>query len=365
LGRKPYIQKEDIMSDVYERLAKHLDNLPGGFPATDSGVELRILKRLFTPQEAEAAMGLSMMQQPALAIAKRLNMDASTTTQLLESMSKKGLIIKTSKGGEDKYMAAQFVVGIWEYQVNDLNEGLIKDFNEYSPHLMEEQVKQKTKQLRVIPVSQSISAGMHVMLYEEAENIIKGQSKIVVADCICRKEQKMVGKGCDRPMETCLIFSGGAYLYESRGIGRSITQEEALEILNQGVEAGLVLQPGNSQKPINICMCCGCCCQILKNLKIMDRPAKLVNTSYYAAVNEDECTACGTCEDRCQMDAITVDEVAHVNIDRCIGCGLCVMACEFEAIKLFGKDKEERWIPPQNVVAKYADIARERGKTIM
>ncbi|MGD9010151.1 MAG: hypothetical protein PVG41_19665, partial [Desulfobacteraceae bacterium] len=39
------------MSDIYMALAKHLNNLPGGFPATESGIELRILKRLFSPQE--------------------------------------------------------------------------------------------------------------------------------------------------------------------------------------------------------------------------------------------------------------------------------------------------------------------------
>ena len=40
------------MPDVYTRLREHLDRLPAGFPATESGVELRILKRLFTPDEA-------------------------------------------------------------------------------------------------------------------------------------------------------------------------------------------------------------------------------------------------------------------------------------------------------------------------
>ena len=77
------------MNDVYQKLAKHLDNLPGGFPETDSGVELRILKRLFTTQEAEIAMGLSMAAEPAAAIAPRMNLDESHMAQILESMSRK------------------------------------------------------------------------------------------------------------------------------------------------------------------------------------------------------------------------------------------------------------------------------------
>ena len=124
------------MSEVYENLAKHLDDLPGGFPATDSGVELRILKRLFTTQEAEVAQKLSMMPEPSSAIAERLDMVESDLAQMLESMSKKGLIFSLHKGGQNLYMAAQFVVGIWEYHVNDLDEELIEDCNEYFPHLM-------------------------------------------------------------------------------------------------------------------------------------------------------------------------------------------------------------------------------------
>jgi hypothetical protein len=46
------------MADVYEALREHLDSLPAGFPATESGVEIRILKRLFSPEEAELARHL-------------------------------------------------------------------------------------------------------------------------------------------------------------------------------------------------------------------------------------------------------------------------------------------------------------------
>ncbi|QTA88234.1 4Fe-4S binding protein [Desulfonema magnum] len=347
---------------VYEKLAKHLDKLPGGFPPTDSGVELRILKRLFTPHEAEIATALRMKLDPPSAIAKQLDMNESELTPLLESMSKKGLILRSGKKGKNHYMAAQFMVGIWEYHVNDLNEALIHDANEYIPHLMKEiWVKQKTRQLRVIPISKSISAEMNVMAYEEAEKIIRAESKIVVAPCICRKEHEMVGKGCGKLQEACLIFGGGAFFYEENGLGRPISQEEALEILNKGIEQGLVLQPGNSQKPMNICMCCGCCCQVLKNLNKLEEPAKAVCSNYYVTVNEENCTACGTCEERCQMNAITVEDTAQVSLARCIGCGICVAACDSEAMVLVEKDASEKYIPPKNTVRMYMKLAQGRG----
>lgn len=350
------------MDAVYKKLAVHLDNMPGGFPATESGVEIRILKRLFTPTEAEAALNLSLMLEPAAAIAARMGQPEAETSQMLADMSKKGLILRAAKGGQTLYMAAQFVIGIWEYHVNDLDEGLIKDFNEYVPHLMKTQLGLKTQQLRVIPVSQSVSAEMNIMPYEKAEEIIRSQSKIVVAPCICRKEHKMVGKGCGKPEETCLVFGSGAYFYEENGIGRSITPEEAIAILKSGIEAGLVLQPGNSKKPLNICMCCGCCCQILKNLRALDEPAKYVCSSYRAEVDPESCCACEICIPYCQMDAITVGDAARIDPKRCIGCGLCVSACQFGAIRLLEKDAAGKWVPPANIVETYINIACERGK---
>jgi electron transport complex protein RnfB len=354
--------QELTMTDVYKKLAAFLDHLPAGYPSTESGVELRILKRLFTPREAEAAMLLTLMPEPASAVAARTNRDAGELADILETMASKGLIFRLSKKGLNLYSAAQFVVGIWEYHLNSLDEGLVRDVNEYMPALLKKGwLKVKTKQLRVVPVSKSVSAGMAIMPFEAAEAIINQQSKIVVSSCICRKEQKMIGKGCDKPMEVCFSFGSAASYYEKNGLGRSIDSAEALDILKAGVEAGLVLQPGNQQRSINICMCCGCCCGILKNLKTLEKPARVVHTNYYAQVDEETCTACEACVDRCQMDAITVDRIAQVNLDRCIGCGLCITDCPTEAMTLRQKPVDSWYLPPRNVFETYSNIARERG----
>lgn len=351
------------MADVFQQLARHLDNLPAGFPATESGVELRILKRLFTEDEAEIARNLTLMPEPASNVAQRIGRDESELADILESMAQKGLLYRSAKGGQNHYSAAQFMVGIWEYHLNDLDKDLIRDVNEYTPYLIKTLwAEQDTKQLRVVPVSKSISAEASVMPYEAAENIIRQQSKIVVSPCICRRESDIMGHSCDKPLEACLSFGSGAYYYEKNGLGRSITQEEALDILKKGAEAGLVLQPGNSKKAGNICMCCGCCCQVLKNLKALGSPAKAVHTNYYAEVVEDECIACGVCADRCQMDAITIEDTALVNLDKCIGCGLCVTHCPTEAMTLKQKDAADQYVPPENTFETYMNMARERGK---
>ncbi|RTZ98063.1 MAG: 4Fe-4S ferredoxin [Deltaproteobacteria bacterium] len=350
------------MTDIYEKLARHLDHLPAGFPATESGVELRILRRLFSEEEAGIAMQLTMRAETPADIARKMDRDAGGLAPVLEKMARKGLIFRSKKDGQARYSAAQFVVGIWEYHVNDLSEDLVRDMNEYIPHLIKKSwIKHPTKQLRVVPVTQSVSAEMKVMPYEQAEEIISSQSKIVVAPCICRREHELIGEGCGKLMEACLIFGASAYYYEENNLGRTITQDEAREIINQGLSDGLVLQPGNSRKPSNICLCCGCCCQILKNLKTLEKPAKAVSTSWVAAADEDLCTACSVCVDRCQMDAITVDDHARVDPDRCIGCGLCVPTCEYDAMALHEIDADKHYVPPRNTVATYLNLARDRG----
>ena len=76
--------------EIYKRLANHLDNLPGGFPPTENGVEMRILKRLFTPEEAQLAVHLTMTPEEPQSIAGRIKLPGDETAQRLEEMAKRG-----------------------------------------------------------------------------------------------------------------------------------------------------------------------------------------------------------------------------------------------------------------------------------
>src|SRR5512139_2181834 len=104
------------MRTAYDRLREHLDGLPAGFPATESGVELRILKRLFTPDEADLACHVGVRLETAEAIAVRAGIAAEEAAARLTSLSRKGLIFSIEAPDHPhRFMAAQFVVGIWEY----------------------------------------------------------------------------------------------------------------------------------------------------------------------------------------------------------------------------------------------------------
>lgn len=353
-----------MAQDVYQQLAHHLDDLPAGFPAAEDGVELRILKRLFTPQQAELALHATLIPEEARVIARRANLPLAQAEPLLAEMAHKGLLFSIEWPGQPaKYMAAQYAVGIWEYQVENLDEGLVRDMNQYLPTFVDLDTWQKAPQLRTIPVGRSVDHALEVLDHESAEELVRRQSKLWVAPCICRREHRLVGQGCYRAEESCLIFGMGAYYYERRGIGRAIDVEECLEILQRADEQAMVLQPNNAKKLNNLCCCCGCCCQVLIYLKKHPAPGRVVSTPFTIAHNDEDCIGCGVCVERCQMEAFTQeDETVSVNPERCIGCGLCVSTCPTGSLSLVRRPQEEQPRVPANMMESHFRLGRARGK---
>jgi hypothetical protein len=73
--------------ELYERLAYYLDKLPGGYPSTESGVGVRILKRLFTPEEAELALYLTMLPQEPQGVAHRAGLHRDEPARRIEEIA--------------------------------------------------------------------------------------------------------------------------------------------------------------------------------------------------------------------------------------------------------------------------------------
>jgi H+/Na+-translocating ferredoxin:NAD+ oxidoreductase subunit B len=348
------------MDDVYLRLREFLDNMPGGYPETDTGVELRILEKFFTPEQAEMTMHLKPMPEPVSSIAERADMDEEGAAELLETLAKEGNIMRLKAGGQLYYMAISFVVGIYEFHLKAMDREFAEMMEEYHPYLTKMWSTLKTGQLRVVPVGSAIEDVHHVETYDRVRDLVKEYELFATADCICRKEQEVLGHRCKRPMETCLTFGVGAQWYIDNGLGREISKEECLEILDKAEETALVLSPSNAQAFVNICTCCSCCCNMLKALRTFDRPADHAGSSFQAKIDPGSCTACGTCLERCQIEAIIEgDDHNEVNLVRCIGCGLCVSTCPAEAITMVAKTEAE--VPPENIMARDIKVSAERG----
>jgi NAD-dependent dihydropyrimidine dehydrogenase PreA subunit len=351
-----------VADDIYKRLAEHLDNLPGGFPPTESGVEIRILKRLFTPEEVEFALQLTLIPEEARVIAHRAKVTIRDAEVRLESMAKRGLVFRVElKIGQPMYMAAQFVIGIWEFHVNALDQAFIRDMEEYSPTLLPE--AWKIPQLRTLPVNKSLNNQLKVMTYENAEELVRNVKKAVVAPCICRRERRIMGEGCDKPEEVCISFGIAADFYQSNGLGRVIDHQEVLKLLKRADEAGMILQPTNAKDILSICICCGCCCGVLRYIKNYPKPASLVSTVFLAVANSDACEGCGICEARCQMEAVQLKgDKASIDVNRCIGCGLCISTCPTGSLTLARKPDSDQPDVPKDMLRTIIEMGRARGK---
>ena len=341
--------------EIYRKLQQHLDKMPIGFPTTRSGSGIRLLKHLFTPEEAEIATWLRFGWERDLEtidfIYARVKDKGLTIEELedkLDAMAKKGLIM-SKKVGDVKYFGnALLMVGIFEFQVNRLNQlgkEFIKDFHDYFDEgWLPETLKVKGAQLRTIPVEKSIELESNVSEFDKIQELLKTtDGPYMVTNCICKQLKDMEEDPCKvtSRRELCMGFGHAAQLYIDQGWGREVTKEEAKEILNQNQMDGLVLQADNSQKLTFICSCCSCCCEGLSRFFKIPNPGEMMITNYYAEVNVNECTGCETCIQICPMEAIKMDgDTAKIKKKRCIGCGNCASKCPSEAIKMHKTDRQ-------------------------
>ncbi|MFX1326311.1 MAG: 4Fe-4S binding protein [Promethearchaeota archaeon] len=342
-------------TDVYRELQQHLDSLPVGFPATESGIEIRLLKHLFTPEEAKIASHLKFSYydfEPLDSIYDRLVLSGFEISKEeleshLENMAKNGAIMSLNK----TYGAALFLMGMFEYQVNKLTKEFVKDTKQYIDEvLLVHMSKSLPLQIRTIPVGVTIEHDIEIPTFDDVLEIVNTVERPIAAfNCVCRQAMETIGKPCKTTsrLETCMGFGHIGQMYINSGWAREISLEEAIEILKQNEKDGLVFQPGNCQKPSFICSCCGCCCEALSTIRERDNPADLVATNHYAEVEPDLCSGCGTCAERCQMEAIIFDEISTVDRRRCIGCGSCIVGCPSEAILLL--EKERKFNPPETM----------------
>jgi len=339
-----------MKSMLYEKLRDQLDQYSNGFPRTESGIELKILKKLFTEKDADLYLDLSLMLETPESVALRIGRDGNTVAIHLEDMARRGLIFRLRKDAQVMYAAAPFIVGFYEYQLKSMDRELADMVETYFREKMFHALSGNIVPLRTVPVEKAIDVPYNVSTYANARDIVRSKNRIAVAECICRKQKGLLGKACNKPKEVCLVFGSHAAFYVENRMARDIDQEEAIQILDVCEKAGLVNQPANMVNPGGMCNCCGDCCAVLQSLKMIPRPADMVFNDYVAFIDEDLCSACEICLDRCQMDAIRVEEeaVCRVEKHRCIGCGLCVTTCPTGAIGLERKPEDEIRMPPQD-----------------
>lgn len=342
-----------MSSDVYERLAAKLDELPSGFPSTESGVELKILQKIFTPEEAELTLQMSPEPETIEVIAERFGEPEPEMQAILDDMMRKGHIGSAVIAGQWMYKMIPFVIGIYEYQLNRIDKELAVLFEEYLPTFAREVGSIKPALMRVVPVKKQIKAELSVPRYDDLRSMVNEAKSFLLLECICRKERALEGHRCTHSLETCLGFASEEGAFDGYPRGRGISKEQAIEVLNGAEEAGLVQSAYNIQEGHHnhVCLCCSCCCGLLRGLKGFKAPYLVGKGSFRASINQDTCSACGVCaEERCPMEAIVeTDSGYEVLTERCIGCGVCTPTCPTDSITLIQRPEAGLDTPPVNM----------------
>jgi electron transport complex protein RnfB len=325
-----------MSDDPYVNLQEFLNKFPLGFPKTPSGIEIRILRRLFTEEEARIALLLNPIPEEASRIARRSGLGKEDMELKLEAMSKKGLIFRIQRGEKNRYNAVPFMIGLYEYSVKKIDKELALLFKEYyETAYLNEMGASNVPGFKVLPIEETVQANTVLVPFQKLKESMREARKIAVSDCICRKEAHLAGKGCQYPIETCLSFGAAAEFYIENRMGREITADEAIKIVEEADKAGLIHAGVNVKHLSNICNCCPCCCASMKGITKMGHDKhKYLNALFESTIDTEKCTACGTCADRCPVGAIQVENVAQVDRRKCLGCGLCAGVCPANAIML-------------------------------
>ena len=351
--------------DPYKLLAERLDALPNGFPATEDGSEIALLKWLFTPEEAALAVQLRLTRETPANIAARIGGDPEELRLMLKNMAKKGLIAAGRAEGGFGYGLMPFAVGIYEMQFDRIDIEMARLFENYYQKAFGQLMTIQPQVHRVIPVGESVSAGMEVRPYESAANIVNNARAWGVVDCLCRKQQALIGKPCGHPLDVCMVLGEVPGIFDQSLTIRSLTREGALATLRRAAEAGLVHSVSNNQQGLwYICNCCTCSCGILRSMVELGIANVIASSAFVLQVDEELCNGCGACVERCQFNALTMDMVAEVDQVRCVGCGVCTVICPEEAMSLVRRPEEEIKEIPVTLMDWMEERAQRRGLAI-
>ena len=323
------------MDDPYHLLARRLDELPNGFPPADDGAELRLLEKLFSPEEASLAAGLRLALETPDQIAERLGIDDPALRDKLKSMARKGLIAAGRVESSLGFRLMPFVVGIYEMQVDRLDEELARMFENYYLQAFGKILQVQPAVHRVIPVGESVRMDMEIHPYESAAGIIGSAAAWGVQDCICRKQKALVGDPCEHPVDICMVLSEKPGAFDNSTMVKAQTQEEALATLRRAAQAGLVHSVSNSQSGVSyICNCCTCSCGILRGLAELGIANAVARSAFVNTLDDLLCMACEDCISACQFGALSMHDIVVIDEARCVGCGVCVLTCPEGALHL-------------------------------
>ncbi len=338
------------MTSIYKKLAKHLEGLTIGYPFSD--VLLDMLKEMYHPNEAEVILSIPNDLNPfevvdADVIISRSSLPPEAVLGVLEDLAARHLIYTAPTANRNKgYALLQVGYGMpqtffWGGEKSDSAKKMAKMVVKYfsTPVTTKVYGGTPTKVYKYSPVGLSVDISTQgVLPHEQIGNIVESADKIAVAHCPCRMSAKILGRtDCVHSLEVCIKYDDMAEFVLNHGLAREVSKDEALHILKNCEEEGLVHMIDNAQGQVkHTCNCCGHYCWNVGNIKRRKIPRDILMAVYFIRETEkDACVGCGACEEICPVDVVCIENgFAVVDNDWCIGCGVCAVACPTEAISI-------------------------------
>ncbi len=364
----------------YSTLVDRLNLYPQGAPP--SALLFKILKMLFSEQEAKLASVMPIKPFTAEKASRIWKMDLINTRKILDELAGRAILLDIEQNGASVYALPPPMAGFFEFSLmrvrNDIDQKILSElFYEYL-NVEEDFIKDlftvgQTQLGRTFVNEPALSKenALQVLDYERASEVINKASHRGVGICYCRHKMQHLDRACDAPQEICLTFNTTAASLIKHGCAHSIDKDECLDLLQIAYEHNLVQFGENVREQVNfICNCCGCCCEAMITARRFAILNPVHTTNFIPVVTESDCNGCGKCVATCPVEAMTLVsandpvkpkmKMAKLDEDICLGCGVCVRTCSKNSINLISRPK--RVITPLNGTHRAVLMAIERGK---
>lgn len=350
--------------DVYNQLLDGLGDVYGGI--TNRVIFSRAIREMFTQEECEIWLLFpTHEEEPAALESIRPAYDAPGFDDAFHHLLETSFITQWNEDSDNPRYVRNFMFNLmlahniqhedsliavaladW---FNILREGATSKIRIPSPEyrvVPYENALTGNRELGEIPLNLEIPDTREVVTYDYVTQMLKKAWLIVVSPCFCRSSKEAMGiRECNHPIEVCLLFNKLAKDSLSYGEGRVIDMEEALEIVKQCRERGLVHQISNSREPSILCNCCTCCCGIIGGYLNGDYTAGKPSR-YTVNWKQPTCINCGKCAKVCPVhNMVFKDGVLSVGGSACIGCGLCVSRCPAGSLSLRIRTDAGKYLP--------------------
>lgn len=322
-----------------------------GPPVCDELISL--IEHMFTEEEAEVVRHLKPYRpRTAAKLAEASGMPLEHVKPILDRLdTEKQVIGSLGEGEKKKYIILPVVPGTFEMVMIRTDTDSVTPWHErfaelfealYATGYLRDYLRKPVEPVRYLPVGEVIESQPMAYPSDRLEDILDRYDDFALSLCQCRLVKDLSGEGCGKMLETCTIVGDWAHVLVEKGMSKTASKRDIIEVKRAAEKEGLVTWMVNEESgrfTSCLCSCCGCCCAALRTITELNCPGFIARPHFMPGIDQKDCVYCEKCVKVCPMGALEVvgegksRRLIH-KPERCIGCGLCVVACDNGAMTL-------------------------------